>query len=378
LYVALTRARDYLILTASITEKSWDEKWRQPHTVNAQSIAAGHCYADWLALWFSQSSPPPPGAPGKTGEDDGRGGWFPNGKSEPAQLAGTGRGGFKPLRWRLVDDDESNGPSGDTVFAAAISDRPSAIGHGSEPELERLRSRLEWSYPFMAATRRKAKSSVTAVWREAEEWAEESEPLHPAADAPTPSWHRVTRGSTLSAAEIGAAHHKFLQHLALEQTRDLAAEAERLVRKRYLTRAEQASLNLAALASFWDSATGRAILSQPENVRRELPFTARFTPRELARITGVEADAGLENEQVMVQGVADLVVLRPDEIWLVDFKTDQVPESELAGKVRTYSPQLQLYALAFEKIFRRRATLLALHFLATGRTAQISRSDRAF
>ena len=37
LYVALTRARDTLILSASITEKNWLEKWSQPEPVTVQT-----------------------------------------------------------------------------------------------------------------------------------------------------------------------------------------------------------------------------------------------------------------------------------------------------------------------------------------------------
>jgi len=346
--------------------------------LNVQKIAAARCYSDWLALWFSRQSSPPPGASGQTRELNWLGRWFPNGGAEPSQLPGIASGQFKELRWWIVDDDETKGPSGDTAFASTINDPPSALGQESKPELARLHSRLEWGYPFVAATQRKAKSTVTALRSEAEEFAEESEMIYPAANAFAPPLHRVARDSTLNAAEIGAAHHKFLQHLALEQTMDFAAEAERLVRQHYLSRAEQAALNLPALASFWHSTIGRNILAQRENVRRELPFTARFSPQELARITGVGAGAGLEAEQVIVQGVADLVVLRPDEIWLVDFKTDQVEEPELAEKIRNYSPQLRLYALALEKIFTRRVTLLALHFLTMGITEKISRSDCSF
>jgi len=375
LYVALTRARDYLILTASITEKSWDEKWRQPQAVNVRNIVAARCYADWLALWFARQSASSPGTPGQPRELNGLGRRCPDGGAEPSPFPGTGGGQCKELRWWIVDDEETKGPPGYPVFASTDNDWLAAGGEEAEPKLACLQARLEWGYPYTAATRRKAKSSVTALRREAEELAEK---LHPDAKARAAPRHGPAGDSTLSAAEIGAAHHKFLQHLALEQAKDLAAEAERLVRQHYLSRAEQAALDLTALASFWHSSIGRNILAQSENVRRELPFTARFSPRELARITGARAGAGLEGEQVIVQGVADLVVLRPDEIWLVDFKTDQVPESELAEKIRIYSPQLQLYALAFEKIFTRRVTQVALHFLAAGRTEKIARPDFSF
>jgi ATP-dependent exoDNAse (exonuclease V) beta subunit len=55
----------------------------------------------------------------------------------------------------------------------------------------------------------------------------------------------------------------------------------------------------------------------------------------------------------------------------VDFKTDDVRADDLAGKIKTYTPQLKLYAAALEKIFTRRVTLRALHFLAARRTENI-------
>jgi ATP-dependent helicase/nuclease subunit A len=106
-------------------------------------------------------------------------------------------------------------------------------------------------------------------------------------------------------------------------------------------------------------------------VRRELAFTARFSPAKLAEITGANAEAGLENEFVVVQGVADLLVLLPEEIWLVDFKTDLVRADELPAKIKIYAPQLSLYAAALGKIYSRPAANCWLHFLALRRTVEI-------
>ncbi len=349
LYVALTRARDHLILTASVTEKNWQEKWMQPQPVTAQKIAGAKCFADWLALWFSVQNPKP-------------------------KVPSPARGEFENLRWHMVADEES---SGDSVRGRRENETQTVSDDGAEPPdaggcegMENLRLRLEWKYPFAAATERKAKSSVTALRREAEELDDEAEPFF----APRPkSGKRKTEGGkqTLSAAEIGAAHHKFLQHVALDQTGRLTAEADRLVRENYLSADERASLDLNGLAAFWNSALGKKIIVNAANVRRELPFTARFSPVEIAAITGRQPEPGLEQEFVVVQGVADLAVLRPDEIWLVDFKTDGVGTNDLPEKIKIYRPQLQLYAAALEKIFSRAVILRALHFLAVGRTVEL-------
>jgi ATP-dependent helicase/nuclease subunit A len=346
LYVAVTRARDHLILSASIPEKQWDEKWVQPQAVTTQKIAAAKSFADWLALWFSGQAAGP-------------------GSLTPSRTAGA----LEDLQWRIVADEEAEGGAdGVDEIGSGLS------ASGGEPaadgELSGLRARLEWTYPFAAATQRKAKSSVTALRREAEERDEEAEGLFPEAGA-FEARTRRTRKTTLNAAEIGAAHHKFLEHVALEQVGDLVGEAERLVRGNHLSAEEAAVLDLGALAGFWNSPLGRKILAEPADVRREVPFTARFSPEELAQIVGAEAEPGLAGEFVIVQGVADLVVLRAEEIWVVDFKTDEVSARELAAKVKTYAPQLRLYASALEKVFGRTVTLRALHFFSIGRTEEV-------
>jgi ATP-dependent helicase/nuclease subunit A len=345
-YVALTRARDNLILTASVTEKNWADKWNVPQPATVQKIAAGNSFAEWIQLWFSHL-----------------------GSGVPA--AG--------LRWQIVADAEMAGTPG-TDPAGCGSDLQRAGPEAGVPvdgdDFAKLRARLEWNYPSEAATRRKAKSSVTALRREAEELDDEAEKLLPEAGGHEAGRTRSNLKSQisnlkLSAAEIGAAHHKFLQHVALEKTSSLADEAARLVRGNYLSADERAVLDLAALEHFWSSELGGKIVAHAADVRRELPFTARFSPAEIEVIIGRTAEAGIENEFIVVQGVADLAVILPNEIWLVDFKTDAVDDGELPEKIKMYAPQLQLYAAALGKIFARKISLRALHFLSARKTAEL-------
>ena len=136
---------------------------------------------------------------------------------------------------------------------------------------------------------------------------------------------------------------------------------------------EMAALDFNALAAFWETDIGRKIRIAAPDVRRELAFTARFSPQELAAITGEEPDPSLAGEFVVVQGVADLVVLLPKEIWLVDFKTDEVKPAELAAKTRLYEPQLKLYAHALSRIYGERpVTECWLHFLAPQKAVRIN------
>jgi ATP-dependent helicase/nuclease subunit A len=352
-YVALTRARDALVLSATVAEKKWETLWSQPEPVTTQKIADANSFADWLGLWFANHA---------------------NNSSSTCSET-------PQLRWRLVDDAELGGGSirgsrGEEAQTKEKSEPPHVGSYDKnagldEATTENLRAVLNWEYPQQAATKQKAKASVTELRRAAEELDDEAEPVFRQPKSATGNRKSKIENRKLSAAEAGAAHHKFLQHVALDKTGDLAAEAARLVRENYLSEDEREVLDLDALMDFWDSSLGQKIRTNVQYVRRELPFTARFSPAEVAAITGASADAGLENEFVVVQGVADLVVLLPEEIWLVDFKTDEIGNDGLREKIKTYVPQLKLYEAALEKIFSRQVTLRALHFLAARRTETI-------
>jgi len=368
LYVALTRARDTLILSGGITPKKWGELWEKPATVTSQQILAAKSCADWLGLWFSVQS-------SKSKAQNGTEGELPN------------------LRWRIVDDEKLSERWGER-----LSRRSQAKADAREPEtpphpspaldnatLKRLRALLSWEYPFTAATRHAAKSSVTALRRQAaEEPDDEAEqvfqpdfsPKRLARTLAPPDQKQRAKDYTpkLSAAETGSAHHKFLQHLALEKANELAAlkaEAIRLTREKAMSSGEAAALDLEAIAAFWNSPPGKKICAQAAQVRRELAFTAKFSPQELAEIIGAKPAPALENEFVVVQGIADLVVLLPKEIWLLDFKTDEIRAGELPAKIKNYTPQLKLYALALSRIYSRPVTNCWLHFLSQKHSAAI-------
>ena len=350
LYVALTRARDTLVLSATLTEKKWVSAWTKPEPVTPQKIADAKSFADWLGIWFSAQ-----------------------GSGVPA--ANQTHGETPLLRWRLVKNAEFSRRRDETSGETVLTDERDASLHQSETldeaTAEKLRAVLTWEYPRQAATRRKAKASVTELRRAAEELDEEAEqvftrPLFAAGNRKPQIANRK-----FSAAEYGKAHHKFLQHFALEKTGDLAAEAERLVQENYLSADERAVLDLKAVTAFWNSEPGKKIQANVETVRRELPFTARFSPAEIAEIKGEKFEAGLEDEFIVVQGVADLVVLLPEEIWLVDFKTDEAGTDDLPVKTKLYAPQLKLYAGALAKIYSRPITHCWLHFLSAQKTVNI-------
>jgi ATP-dependent helicase/nuclease subunit A len=345
LYVAMTRARDTLILTGSVTEKKWTELWAEAGVITVQNILAAKSYADWLGLWFAQQ----PGASSAT------------------------QGALVNLSWRIVDDMELAGGEIESGKRKAETDLPEL----NDETLRRLRETLTWQYGFNAATELAAKSSVTVLRRQAAELDDDAEPVFSfqfSARRLAGTLAPQGQNRKLNAADTGLAHHKFLQHVSLKNVSEVAMltpEAERLERDKVLSADEHAVLDLKAVAGFWNSDAGQKIRGQAADVKRELAFTAKFSPQELSEIIGTKSSPDLENEFIVVQGVVDLVVLLPKEIWLVDFKTDEAVADDLPGKTKTYAPQLKLYASALAKIYGRPVTNCWLHFLSAQKTVLV-------
>ncbi|MGH7978147.1 MAG: 3'-5' exonuclease, partial [Limisphaerales bacterium] len=357
LYVALTRARDTLILSGSVSAKKMQTAFSGDSAIGPRDIASANSCMDWVGIWFAMQG---------------------------LKIASEGPPRQSPLlQWRIVDDQEFT-----TDLAAPAGAESAAPWSQSRDEanLNKINEILNWKYSFDPATRRTGKTSVTALRREAaDDEAEQrfgqpfprnAKPGKKASRLPgagDPS-HNPRTATWLNAADTGVAHHKFLQYFAFETATDLqsfVAEALRLEREAYLTAEEAKTLDLEGIAEFWASEIGEKIRANGQNVRRELAFTASFKPRELDEIFGKEPSAGLDDEIVVVQGVADLALLLPEEIQIVDFKTDEVTANDLPERIEFYSPQLKLYARALEKIYCRPVRHRLLHFLAARRTARV-------
>jgi ATP-dependent helicase/nuclease subunit A len=212
------------------------------------------------------------------------------------------------------------------------------------------------------STKQAAKSSVTALRRETAEELEAETPF---------SWKSRFRpaGDATDPAEVGIAHHRFLQSVDLSKVAQPGGcedELKRLVEARLLSPQQRSMVDVASIARFWNSELGRNILACASSVRREIEFTARLTREtdpEMEILSRIP-----DGEFIVVQGAVDLAVILPNEIWIVDFKTDDVRGKNLEERARQYSIQLRLYGAALSQIYGKPVTQQWLHFLKPGRT----------
>lgn len=341
LYVAMTRARDHLLLTATATKveyDAWEPTERRAFT-NLEILKA-RSPLDWLMLWL----------PMFTRKED----WRDDG------------GAGELLAWRICGELDAVPVS---VQEHAGLETGAQVAADAVAQVQR---RIQWVYPHGLAASVTAKTTVTALRRKAAEFADE--------DAKPWVFSKPVRGQTarattgLGASEVGTLHHRFLQRMAMTgacDAADLKLQLAQLVERGVFNAPEAAALDLAALVNFWQGEVGSEIRANVSLVKRELPFTVRFTPKELERLTGAKVLPAVADEFVVVQGVADLVVVRERELWLLDFKTDQLRAGELAGKVSAYRPQLRIYAAALSAIYNKPVTRSWLHFLAVGETVEV-------
>jgi ATP-dependent helicase/nuclease subunit A len=314
------------------------------------------------------------------------------------------------LRWQLHDD--SGLTINDAASSASVVESTPA-GPTTAPNWEELRRKISWRYPFPADTHESAKASVSALRRRAVEADEDlARPIGPT----TARWPEIANRASAkaTAVEIGSALHAFMQFVNLEHTSSLGAletERERLIREGALTKEQGDLVDLRHAATFFASDIGEAILGQVGHVRRELAFTSRMALGTLADFLGGSGKTGTgwnpslpalddrgeksaavmkkgkklgpgrnpsvpgvrsEQDFVVVQGAADLVVILPEEIWLLDFKTDRIKPQELPGRVAQYRPQVVLYASALASIYGRPVTRSWLYFLTLGRGISIT------
>ena len=340
LYVAMTRACEKLLLSGVVSRAHAEKRWASgdPGVVSTPTILDATTCLDWLG-------PLLPKLTGNTGWLDMR------------------EGTSSLVAWRLIEPANLAAPlAPDSPAQASPTGMDARI-------IDQLKTRLEWHYPHDAAIREPAKTSVTALRnRVAEETDAEARPWFHQPPQRRPAPDRA------SAAEIGTAHHHFQQFVALDRVgcqADIRAEALRLRAEGKLTDQELSLLDIPALAAFWNSSLGARIRQQAPWVRRELQFTARLTPTDLSSLA-LPVEAGLgSDEYVLIQGAADLVILRPEDCVLVDFKTDHLILEDLENVTTRYRPQLALYALALSRIHARPVSEAWLHFLALNRSVRL-------
>ncbi|MBR5731244.1 MAG: PD-(D/E)XK nuclease family protein, partial [Firmicutes bacterium] len=204
--------------------------------------------------------------------------------------------------------------------------------------MEELKARLCFSYEPARETTLKRKYSVSEILEMSGAQEKEPAPVYMGGEEDPAK----LRKSILSAAEKGTAYHCVMEHIPVtaegKDPAGIAAFIEDLRTRRLLTDAEAQAVDPRRIAAFFTSDIGRRAVASPQ-VFKEAPFVMR------TEVSGRE---------VLVQGVIDCYFREGDGFVLVDYKsnyTDRSQPAEAKERLRQrYMPQLELYKEALSGI----------------------------
>lgn len=336
LYVALTRARDMLIMTYAqsglvkqLAQLVWQLDWLPRPALSAKAARLG----DWVLQHAMQRV-----EAGALFAAAGR----------PQQLKTGG------APWRICLHD------GQAVLDAMAAPAPAAQAipvQDAGPALSgpALRQWMAFQYPDAALAQ--VPSKITATQLKGRFLDQE------VGDAPLPL--RLRKASfqvgpqPLRPAQIGTATHlamQFLRYEACTTLADTQAEIARLQREEYLTPAQAEAVSSEKIWRLFQSPLGQRILNAPDCIR-EFKFS-------------VLADAGAyfpqaAGQEIMLQGVTDCCLVEPAGLVVIDFKTDRVTAQTQTRAAAYYQGQLDAYAKALAEIFQKPVQEKLLYFFAT-------------
>lgn len=328
LYVAMTRARDRLIMTYA------SKRLQQDLTEIVQRLDAGGkellireavCPGDWVLLTALHRM--------EAGELFALAG-------RPGQLMAE----TTPWDIRVVQAPVLVADKQETQYESVLSQK----------NLDQIRQGLAFKYGFEAATQ--APSKQTATQRKGRAKDAEASENTPISKSISRQWRKPGFVRQKSGGkEYGNAMHACLQYIdyaSCSSESAIAAEIQRLVQQRYISYEQGECISAAKLVCFFDSPMGRKL--RTGNVVREFKFSIMED--------GCAYDSALAGEQVLLQGVVDCALIEEDGITVIDFKTDYVTADTLAEVVARYRPQVQAYAQAMKRIYQQNVKQSLLYF----------------
>ncbi len=150
------------------------------------------------------------------------------------------------------------------------------------------------------------------------------------------------------AAKKGTALHLFMQYANYQNAKDnLSLEISRLVDNRFISSEDGELLDHQKLEAFFNGELAKRILNG--EVLREYAFFDFIKANSV-----VPLSPQFEQNEIVVQGIADCIILEKGGAVVVDYKSDKV-DSVLVLKER-YETQLELYSRAIEKRLSRKVT----------------------
>ena len=369
LYVALTRPRERLYLTAAVKDaEKTIEKYRETAAhLSRQRLMSGKCSLDWILPAVLDA-----------------------GKRAACRvsIAQTRVSDQKSAENQIKSDQNDGGDAIKTEESKQMNYREA---------LRLVENRFSYRYPYADAARLPAKLSVSQLYpsvlddldvfqdvggsgTENNIWnpddTEGAEQAPPVSIFNPPSF--VRPDYKREAARRGTATHVFMQFCDFSRAAvsGVRSEVSRLVREKFMTDEDAELVEIPSVERFFNSSLFEEMRRSAE-LYREVRFNMFFPASELT--DNVCMRERLRDESVLVQGVIDCFFRNGDgSMTVVDYKTDFFTEEELKNRdmvkktlIRRHKGQLTYYRRACETLTRHRVSRVLLYSFALGEAIDI-------
>lgn len=221
----------------------------------------------------------------------------------------------------------------------------------NEEDFLKIQKFLKFNYAHTIATTVPSKQTATQLKQSTDQNEYHTSKMH-IAKFRKPSFIETSD----SGITYGNAVHTLMQHIDFQKCTSVdlvQAEMDRLVDEGYLSADLAGLIDPNQIGMFFRSDVGQA-LCHCKHVLREFKFSILDDAEKYA--------TGAEGEQVLLQGVIDCAMVEDDGITIVDFKTDKVTTDTLETAIGRYTPQLTAYATALSRIYGKKIKGAYLYF----------------
>lgn len=363
LYVALTRAKEKLVMVGNVNSFAKKQEEWQPILEHAEWVLPAQyrveakTYLDWVGAALIRHHE-------NTllqGEEDVAEFVPQDIQQDPSKWTVTVIHGSELTNLKEVDEETTD----EQLERHIVNWEPLSLD--DQNVTDEVKRRLTYHYAYEEASKSRAKQSVTEIKRQRELKDEYSaNQLVESFQAPIvnrPSF--MQKEQLISAAERGTVMHTLMQHLPLTKRlkrMDIEQYVEEFIAREIITTEESEVINIETIERFYETEIAQTMI-QAETVYREVPFSLSLSAREVYASWDSDTD-----EKVLIQGVIDCLI-PVDGGWIIlDYKTDTIPDDvteEVKERLRTrYQTQMELYRHAVETIWNQPVQATYLYFFA--------------
>ena len=227
-----------------------------------------------------------------------------------------------------------------------------------------INERLNYKYSYMTEIELPSKISITEIKRKMNlENDEKGIQYYKSEIKGLPKFMKNKKGIT--SAQIGTLYHTVMENMDFRRYKnrdDVVTLIENLINRNIITEDEKRAINIDKITQFVCSDLFRRIKCS-DGIFTEVPFVMSIKASRLREYKDTDAN-------IVVHGIIDLYFEEGNELVIVDYKTDRIKKSvsELADK---YKIQLQLYKEALEKSTGKRVKECLIYSIDKGENINV-------